>query len=579
MKIRKILAMLTACVCMLPLMTACQQKRSQEDPAETTTAAQADTVLPEGCVIAAAFSADGVTTSRTRFFSADTVLGMTAPEGAHIYYTTDGSEPNTSSECYAEPLTLTAAEGNFPTVLVLKAKAVFADGTESKTATQTFICGKELEKRYQTLVVSLSGDPADLTESPNGILCGENYEQRGKESERAVYVEMFGQSGDLLMSQGAGVRIFGAYSRQYAIKSLKLYARRSYDEEHGKFRFENFGTVGADGEPITKYDKLVLRSSGNDFQFAYIRDELNQTLAAQAGYTDCEAVVPALVYLNGEYYAVMWIHETYCDDLLKAKYGGKDGKYVILEGSDREKKVSETDADEAMVAESFNDKYQMLSSLDLTNDENYAQVTAFMDVENYLQNFAFNFYICNADWPQNNFKCYRYFAAGGEECTTPQTDGRWRFLIHDTDYCMGIYEEDATKMTFNPMEVVLDEENERYSPMFAKLMEREDCRQYFVDEMERLMDGALSEQNMVNTLDEMDRSRMKEMRVYYEVLDELRKQDHSLWSTYGDYTARVAQVRMFARRRCAKMERFLIETFGLPEDYFAEPAAETTAAQ
>ena len=67
--------------------------------------------------------------------------------------------------------------------------------------------------------------------------------------------------------------------------------------------------------------------------------------------------------------------------LANPKYGGKDGKYVILEGSDREKKVSETDADEAMVAESFNDKYQMLSSLDLTNDENYAQVTAFMDVE------------------------------------------------------------------------------------------------------------------------------------------------------------------------------------------------------
>lgn len=578
MIIRKMLAVLTACVCMLSFMTACKQSNSDTEPLETTTAANNSAVLPEDCVSAVNFSQDAVETAQVRFFSEDVKLGMTVPDGADIYYTTDGTEPTAASDHYAEPIAMKAADGNFPTVLVLKAKAVYADGTESKTVTQTFFCGKELEKRYQTLVFSVSGDPAKLTESPDGILCGENYKQRGKESERAVYVEAFDQDGTVLLSQGAGTRVFGAYSRQYAVKSLKLFARRSYDEEHGKFPFENFGTKDADGEPIIKYDKLVLRSGGNDFQFAYIRDELNQKLAAQAGYTDCEAVIPAVVYINGAYYALMWVHETYCDDLLKAKYGGKDGKYVILEGSDQEKNVSETDAEEAIAAEAFNDKYQMLTALDLTDDENYAKVTEFMDVENYLQNFAFNFYICNADWPQNNFKCYRYVAVGDEKCSAPQTDGRWRFLIHDTDYCMGIYEEDATKMTFNPMAVVLDEESERYSPMFAKLMEREDCRQYFLDEMVRLMDGALEAENVVNTLDEMQNSRYQEMKIYYEALDERRLRDKSLWSTYGDYTARVTQLRLFARRRRTKMERFLIETFGLPADYFGEPAAETTAA-
>ncbi len=578
MRSKNQLAMLLACVtALVPTATACNNQLSVKDPpaAETTTAAE-ESGLPEGCAFAVEFryAPDGVYFAANSFFSEDTMLGMIAPEGARILYTTDGSEPEEGrAELYSEPILLEASDNDAPTVLVLKAKAIFSDGTASETATQTFFCAENLEHRFEMPVFSLSGEPAELTESPDGILYGKNYEQRGRESERAVCVEAFNSDGSILFCQDAGVRVFGAFSREAAVKSLKLFARRSYDAAYGKFPFDGFGTEGADGNVISKYDKLVLRSSGNDFQFAFVRDELNQRLAAKAGYTDCEAVLPAVVYLNGEYYGMLWLHEVFCDDLLKDKYGGSEGKYVVLEGTEQQKTVSETDPEEAMIAEAFNTTYQHLTALDLTDDANYAQVTEFMDVENYLQNYAFNIYINNADWPHNNFKCYRYFAVGGEALDSPQTDGRWRFLIHDTDYSLGIYEQEITRFRYNSLSEILNPESDRYAPMFAKLLEREDCRQYFLDEMVRLMDGALSQDSIIDTLDEMERSRYREMQYYHEVLAARKPYDSSIWTSYGEYTRRCNIIRMYARRRRAKMEEILIEVLKLPADYFSQETA------
>lgn len=516
-------------------------------------------------VPAVTFSKTGIVKTDSYFLPDYSQLVLSAPEGTDIRYTLDGSVPDKQSEPYTAPIVLEQTAGNFPTCTVLRAKAFFADGTESETATHTFWTAFDINARFQNLVISVTGDPKEITEKPDGIFYGKNSEQRGRDSERAVSVELLNSDGSLIFSQNAGLRIYGAASRGAALKSVKLFARKSYDEAHGKFAYDGFGTPDTDGNPIDSYDKLVVRNGGNDFQFAFIRDELNQRLAAQAGHTDCEAVLPVVFYLNGSYYGLHWLHESLCDDLLKDKYGGgKLGSYTVLEGSETEKKISETDEAEAMEAFRFNEKYERFSALDLTNDENYQKVCEFLDVENYLNYFAFNIYLNNNDWPQNNQKCYRFVPAEGNEPGQDRLDGRWRFWFHDMDYSEGLYGQDETQAGYNNLKLILTEGSSRYAPLFAALMQRSDCREAFLTEIHRLMNGPLSAKNVNDTLLDMNGSRFMEMRRYFEHLEVLKKTNKDIWIWYEEYQNRTQNIVNFINARAEKMEQFLAEAF--PEE-------------
>ena len=510
------------------------------------------------------FSADGITQTEERFLSEKTGLTLAAPEGAVIRYTLDGSVPDADSPQYTEPIIPEMGTGDFPVCTVLRAKAFYADGTASAAATHTFWSAIDIQSRFTNLVISVAGDPKEITEGPDGIFFGENVKQRGRESERVVSVEMITKKGELLFAQDAGMRIFGAASRQAALKSMKLYARKSYDAAHSKFAYDGFGTPAAKGDDkvIKKYDRLVLRNAGNDFQFAFIRDELNQTLAKQAGYTDCEAVQPVVVYLNGSYYGFYWLHESICDDLLKAKYGGKGGKFQVIEGREREKTIPDNDPEEGMLAAQFNADYEELAALDLTKDENYTRVKAFLDVENYLNYYAFNICINNRDWPQNNQKLYRYVPKEGEPAGSGPLDGRWHFWIHDTDYAEGLYEQPETEARYNNLEQIMTEDSERYSPLFTKLMQRQDCKEAFCAECRRLLSGVLSEKNMLDTLDNLNSSRFIEMKKYFAYLEELKKTNKDIWIWYDCWKKdQTDLLKYFIGRRAAYMEDFLKQAF------------------
>ncbi|MBQ4345718.1 MAG: CotH kinase family protein [Oscillospiraceae bacterium] len=564
---KRILALLLAATLTCGGLTACNGSSSQGE------LSQVESVVHYTPMEAMSFAKGMVKVTTENFLTAPTELTLSAPEGARIYYTLDGSEPDESAVLYEAPIPMKGEISNFPTSLVLRAKAYFADGSVSDVGTRTFFCAMDVNTRYKHVIFSITGDPAELYEKPDGIMYGDNVELRGRESEREVYVEAINQDGSLVFEQGAGIRIYGAASRFSALKSFKLFARKEYDENHGQFDLDLFGTVGADGEVIPEYDKLVLRSYGNDFQFAFIRDELNQRLAAQAGYTDCEAVIPAVVYLNGAYYGLVYLHESYCDDLFKDKYGKGEGKFELLEGTDTEMKMEEDDPDEATIAWQYNDRYDYFAAADLTDETVYAELCAFMDVENYLQNFAFNICVNNRDWPQNNFKCYRYFAAEGEEYTPgTRLDGRWRYLLHDMDYSMGLYEQDETQAKYNNIKRILTPGDERYSPLFAHLLEREDCRSYFRSEMERLMNGVLSAENMLATLDEMTTERFFEMRYYYEHLENLKKTDDDIWTWYDNLNEQTNIIRRFIQRRNDFLKTYLEQALAA---YETETPADT----
>lgn len=497
------------------------------------------------------------------FFSTNTwvELSISSRTPGYITYTLDGSEPTETDAIYTEPLLLVTSDTYTPNIYSLRAKAWYDDGTTSNSYVHTYFLSPTIESRYTTTVFSINGNPEELTEGPEGILYGENYKQRGRASERKVHIEAISPDGMLLFAQHSGIRVFGGQSREHAVKSLKLYARKEYEKGKGTFATDLFGSTAVDGTPITKYDKLVLRGGGDDFQSAFLRDELAQRLAADAGFTAYEAVVPAVAYLNGEYYGFYWLHESYCDKYFQYRNGKSDGEYVILEGSDTYKSITD-DAVEAAAAKEFNAFYNTYAYADLTVEKTYHELCNLIDVNNYLDYMSFNMYCANSDWPQGNYRCFRYYAAEGEAYGSGEKDGRWRFLLHDNDVCFGTYHStpDAGAAR-NDLNAVLGSScSYSYSPLLAALLKREDCKTYFIEKMLAYMNGACSYENVCIVLEQMCTERDTELTYYYERLNEL-KDSFEIYARPARTKLHIERIRSFTEQRPVYMTQYLEDFF------------------
>ena len=501
------------------------------------------------------------------FLTENTFIELSVSSGrktGYITYTLDGTEPTETDTLYTEPFLLVTTDAAEPNVYSIRAKVWYDDGSVSDTYVHTYFLGKSVDTRYTTTVFSINGDPEELTEGPDGILYGENYTQKGRASERAVHIEAISPEGTLLFEQHAGVRVFGGSSRKRAVKSLKLFARKEYETGKGSFSTDIFGSTTVDGtKPITKYDKLVLRNGGDDFQNAFLRDELVQRLAAAGGFQVYEAVVPALAYINGDYYGFYWLHESYCDKYFKNRNGKSAGEYVILEGSDTYKSVSGDDI-EKKAAKEFNALYNKYSKLDLTKDENYNALCVLMDVESYIDYMSLNMYIANYDWPQGNYRCFRYYAAEGEDYGEGERDGRWRFLLHDADIGFGTYQSsaDAGSLRNDIKDVVGTPSHKRYSPLLAALLKREDCKQYFIDKMLEYMNVSFSYEAVNNMLNTMCAERDAELAYYFEHLDTLKSAGvPDVYARASRTEQHIERIRSFAEQRPEYMTRYLEDFF------------------
>ncbi len=494
------------------------------------------------------------------FYEADTEVKIISRKNCEIYYSMDGTEPDQKQTRYTEPIKLIANSDTKANCI--KAKAFYEDGTESKTIVHTYFVGKNVKKRFDTLIFSISTDPYNLFDEEYGIFVEgklredfiknnpglkidpddpANYNIRGKEGERPVYVEVLEPEGALVVGQAAGIRTYGGWSRAREQKSIKIYARKEYDEQNNKLRYEFFpNRRSADGKVIDTYKQLVLRNCGNDNGFAFIRDELFQTLAGQAGYTDYQAVRPAAMFVNGEYRGFFWLHEVYCDEYFEDHYGDFNGSFELLEGGETFKKEEEDGSSSQFILD-YNEMYEYADK-DLTKDQTYQELCELMDVENYLSYYALNIYIGNEDWPHNNYKTYRYYAAEGEAYREAPFDGKWRYLLHDMDFSTGIYGTDALADNISKY-VSMDGRKMEESPLFSQLMRREDCREIFIKKTLDLINGTFAPDYAFKVLDEMHASRLNEQQNMYD------KGLLEYWVSYDQLDGRIGELKYYLTER------------------------------
>lgn len=339
-------------------------------------------------------------------------LEIKSAAGTPIYYTTDGSVPTEESKLYSGPLNLTKTT-------VVRAISFCDTLLPGQPATRSFIFP---DHAIDLPVFSLVTDPYNLYDYNYGIYVegpdaesadphyGANYH---KDWERPMHVELFWFDGTEKISQDAGVKIAGAWSRAHAQKSFAFHARNAYGKN--KFDCKLFNN-----KDISEFKSFVLRNSGNDWYNTMFRDALITGLVRNNNI-DIQAYQPSVVYLNGEYWGILNIREKINEHYVANNYNWVNADDVdLLENNGSLVHGEKTHFDEM---KSFLNSHQM------SNTKNYQYITTQMDIDEFIEYMVLEIYCNNGDWPGNNSKFWH-----------PQVDGgRWRWIAYDTDFGFGLY--------------------------------------------------------------------------------------------------------------------------------------------
>ncbi len=394
-------------------------------------------------------------------YASPVTLALSSPDPtAEIRYTLDGSEPGEASPLYTAPLVLASRDGD-PNIISLiptndvqpptyyawrppraevfklnlvRARALKPGYAPSAIATGSYIVDPVPAGRLTLPVISLATAPENLFDPAIGIyvpgdtyIAGDiwsgNYHQEGDAWERPVHLEFFDLQGGTLLAQDAGMRIHGGITRAFPQKSLRLYARSEYGTS--AFAAALFPEL-----PYDSYKRFLIRNSGNDWSRQGFRDLAVQTVVAHLGF-DTQAGRPVVHFLNGEYWGLANVRERYDRHYLARVYGVPEDEAAQLYNNAWVEEGQPSDRNDYLDLRGF------VASNDMTLAANLAFVAERMDLENYIAYNVAQIYIANGDWPGNNIRFWRRTRPAYDPAAPYGHDGRWRWMMYDTDFAFG----------------------------------------------------------------------------------------------------------------------------------------------
>ena len=323
-----------------------------------------------------------------------------------IYYTLDGTVPNSGSKKYSTPI-------QTDSITIIRAVA-YSDGKRSEVVTQSYFSNRS----YTLPVISIVTDPANFWDFSTGIYVkgccadsvppyyGANF---WKSWEKPCNIEMYTSEGKLCFNQRAGVRIFGGFSKMLPQKSLAIIARSKYGSNRFDYRIFK--------ERKTKsYKSFILRNSGGDFMRTQLRDAYMTQMARPTGIA-IQAYEPAVVFINGRYWGVLNLREKLNEHYLKANFGvDKDNVDLLKHHAGRQ--------------HGYSTEYKRLLSYlkryDLTEDKWVDSLSKFMDIQDFITYNICEVYSQNQDAGGN----IRYFKER-------KPGAKWRWILFDMDLGLG----------------------------------------------------------------------------------------------------------------------------------------------
>ena len=346
-----------------------------------------------------------------QLFSSPLQVCVNIPEGATLKYTTDGTAPTLTNGDVSET-------GLFTVEMTSCYRfRLFQEGyLPSPVVTRSYI---EDNGNYPFPIISVVTDLNNIYDNNIGVFMRGDYGRPGNgqsskcnwnmDWDRPVSFEYITTDNECIVAQECDFSMCGGWSRAWTPHAFKLKAKKQYDLQN------SFPAQFFPDKPFLKHKTLQIRNGGNDTSNR-IKDPALQMLVARSGLNcDYQSWQPVHVFLNGDHYAVLNMREPNNKDFGYTNFGldtdemdqfeiSPDSGYVQMRGT--------------------KESFERLVELSETSDDEstYEEIRNLLDIDEYINYMAVEFYLGNWDWPQNNVKGYR-----------DQNDGKFRFVLFDLD--------------------------------------------------------------------------------------------------------------------------------------------------
>ena len=446
-----------------------------------------------------------------------------------IYYSLDGTEPNTDSYLYTSPIFI---QGN----KVVRAASYKSGWLKSPIKTATFILDND---SYGLPTIFLSTAPENFFDYYTGIyVMGPNaspdYPHFGanfwEDWEKPIYIEVLETDGTYFSSP-AGVKIFGGWSRGQDQKSFSLFARGYYGAN--EFDYPLFPDLDIDS-----YQSFVLRNSGNDWNFTMLRDGYMTSLFDNIDL-DYQAYRPMLVYLNGEFWGLYNLREKVNEHFIAGHHPVDPDELDLIEVQN---------ANEGTM-ENYNQLINYVENSDMTNPVVYDSLSKWIDIDNHINYNIAQIYIDNRDWPGNNIKYWRPHSS----------DGLWRWILYDTDFGFGIpwmglgYDFNTLEFATEPNGP--DWPNPPWSTLlFRKLLENNNYKNRFINIFSDRLNTIFKTGYLTNRLDSLTSN-----------IESIIPIHRNRWpNSAQDWDYHIQIMENFAQNRSGYMRQHIRNYFNLP---------------
>lgn len=411
------------------------------------------------------------------FYADDITLEIAG--SSEIRYTLDGTWPTQNSKLYDGSIALDSTT-------VIKAACYANESIPDTYYTETYFVGYDSDLPVFSLSTNpdnfFSLDSGIYVEGPEGTFededpyFGANYWEGW---ERPVTLEMFETDGSKVFEENCGVQVFGNYSKANPKKSLAFFFRERYGEKRLKY------PLFPDHPSVNSFDDFILRNSGGDYWYTMMRDGFHAKLMNEVGDFESQKYRPAVLFINGEYWGVHNIREKSNADYFEENYGIEKEDIDILSHYYVGRNDTKTD--------------EISTLMDAVPTMTYEEIAEEWDMSNLIDYTAFELYINNYDWPNNNIKYWRQRS----------TKSKWRYFLYDTDFSTGIYQDSLTNYDVNALHRSLNYEPGVYWPtselstrLLRTLIRLDDFKVAFTNRYCDLMNTTLDASYVLPLIDE-----------------------------------------------------------------------------